>query len=187
MKILESIVLIALWLTALGACKRDDAPMADRKVIAETDRAADEVKGARTVVDEVSHDLAKAVEDVGDETEDLARAARELRQANHELEQTRATFAAMRDQVAAQARSTLILMKAQAAMLRGHAHLVAHPLSQRVEEELGKLDGAIDATAEALDRLATATADTWPALKKEVDRRFDEIDHRFDRARDLIL
>ena len=157
--------LLASAMCLPAACKKDEAPVAPPKSIAQATSAAREARRASEDVRGVTNDLGKDVAHAGSAD---------------------ATFLARRDQVVGQARTSLAAMDQKIAELESYGRTGKVTDATKADGALGVLRDQRRVAAAALDDLAVSGADNWDTRRLSLEKSFAELDHAYKDARDLM-
>jgi len=113
-------------------------------------------------------------------------AAREARRGGEDLRPTRTetSFAAKRDQVVAQARTSLAAMDQKIAELESYAKSGKVRDPAKAEARLDVLRDARRVAAASLDDLAISSPDSWDTRRVAVEKTYADLDKAYKDARD---
>jgi hypothetical protein len=166
---MRSLALIsALLASALlaPACRDDEVPVTrDDRSITEAGSAAREARRASEEVRAASKTLGKDVAHAGSAD---------------------ASFLARRDQVVAQARTSLAAMDQKTAELESYGRTGKVKDAAKADAALAKLRDQRRVAAAALDDLAVSGADSWDTRHVAVETAFADLDHAYKDARDTM-
>jgi hypothetical protein len=148
------------------ACKDDEVPVTrDDRSIPEAGSAAREARRA-------TEDLRTATKALG---KDVARAG-----------SADSTFLARRDQVVAQARTSLAAMDQKIAELESYGRTGKVKDAAKADAALAKLRDQRRVAAAALDDLAVSAAQSWDTRHVAVETAFADLDGAYKDARDTM-